>query len=126
MDRKGVTPVSDLTNVIEMLQLRVECRHCGHIEEKTLSWLSARRDMNCCQCGGVIVLNTSERKREIAALRRQVESLHEQLADVMPAAHNLVTQSGRLLRAAIPSVRPELSLLHAYRETSGRAANRRR
>lgn len=115
--------MADLTNMIDTLQLRVECPHCGYGEDKTLSWLSTRRDMNCCQCSGVIVLNTSERKREMAALRRQVESLHDQLVDTISTADCIKTQTGKFFKAALPAPRPELSLVSAYRDCSGRAMN---
>ena len=115
--------MADLTNVIEMLQLRIECRHCGCCEDKTLSWLSTRRDMNCHQCGGVIVLNTSERKREIAALRRQIASLHRQLSGTIPAANCVMDKSSGLIRASLPPPLPELSLVCVYRDSSGRSLN---
>jgi hypothetical protein len=115
--------VADLTNVIDLLQLQIECRHCGYCENKTLSWLETRRDMNCCQCSGVIVLNTSERKREIAALRRQVASLHEQLVETIPAADCIMAKATGTTRAALSAPRLELSILQAYRDTSGRSAN---
>ena len=115
--------MADLTSVLEMLQLRIECRHCGCCEDKTLSWLSTRRDMNCRQCSGVIVLNTSERKREISALRRQVASLHQQLSGTIPAAGCVMDKASRLIRAALPPPRPELSLVHVYRDSSGRCLN---
>jgi hypothetical protein len=115
--------VADLTSVIEALQLRIECRHCGCCEDKTLSWLSTRRDMNCCRCGGVIVLNTSELKREIAALRRQVASLHRQLSGTIPAAGCVMDKANGLIRSTLPPPVPELSLVHAYRDSSGRGLN---
>jgi hypothetical protein len=117
--------VADLTSLVETLQLQIECRHCGYCEQKTLSWLRERRDMNCCQCGGVIVLNTSERKREIAALRRQLASLHDQLVGAIPAADCVMDKVSGLVRAALPVPRPELSLVHAYRDSSGRSPNGR-
>ena len=113
--------MADLTNVIETLRLRIECPHCGYSEEKSLHWLSGRRDMNCCQCSGVIVLNTSNRKREMAALRRQVENLHDQLIDAIATPDCIKTPAGKLVRAPLSTPRPELCLVHAYKDCSGRA-----
>jgi hypothetical protein len=121
---KGVTPVADLTSLLETFQLQIECRHCGCCEDKTLNWLNERRDMNCCQCGGVIVLNTSERKREIAALRRQVASLHDQLVGtIIPGADCVLAKVSGLMRSALTAPQLELSLVDAYRDCSGRNLN---
>lgn len=116
--------MADLTSVLDLLLLQIECRHCGYCENKTLRWLNLRRDMNCCQCNGVIVLNTSERKREISALRRQIASLHDQLVGAIPAADCFMGGVSGLGGAALLAPRPDLSLLHAYRDSSGRSANR--
>jgi hypothetical protein len=69
----------DLVPLIESYEFEIDCRHCGWSGRHNVGWLNARRDMNCPACRGVIVLNTSERRRQIAALRRQVAALREQL-----------------------------------------------
>jgi len=102
-----------LNDAIEARELKVQCRHCGWSEYRTLSWFGTRRDMNCPTCCGVIVLNTSERRREISLLRRQVAALHEHFATVIPAVGH--TLAGvRAPARALPSA-PDLALAGAYR-----------
>jgi hypothetical protein len=113
-----------LSDAIGSRELTVQCRHCGWSEFRTLSWLGARRDMNCPTCCGVIVLNTSERRREISHLRRQVAALHAHFADMIPAIDQFVNAT-RVPANSAPLVQ-ELALAGAYRENlSGRGGDAR-
>jgi hypothetical protein len=85
--------MSELTAVIGSKELPVNCGQCNWQGARCLDWLLVHRDMICPDCGGVIVLNTSERRRQMVTLQRQVRALHEQLAQ---------TLSGTLLPAAYP------------------------
>jgi PHP family Zn ribbon phosphoesterase len=76
-------PLSDL---IETRSLAVACPHCTWSGYRSLSWLSERRDMTCPTCDGVIVLNTSARRREIAHERRMVSTLHDHFVKMIPVA----------------------------------------
>jgi hypothetical protein len=86
--------MSDLTAVIGSKELPVDCGQCNWQDARCLDWLLVHRDMICPGCGGVIVLNTSERRRQMAALQRQVRALHEQLVEtlsstLLPAAYEV-------------------------------------
>jgi hypothetical protein len=108
-----------LSEAIESRELAIQCRCCGWSEPRTLSWLSARRDMNCPGCCSVIVLNTSERLREISHLRRQMAALHEHFAVVIPAVGHITI--GARVRVRTTPLASELALAGAYRENlSGR------
>jgi hypothetical protein len=116
--------MSALSEAIESRELAVQCRCCGWSEPRTLSWLSARRDMNCPACCSVIVLNTSERRREISHLRRQMAALHEHFAGVIPAVGQFMI--GERVPVRTTPVASELALSGAYRENlSGRGCEMR-
>jgi hypothetical protein len=102
-----------LNDLIGSRELTVECRHCGWAGPRPLSWLSGQRDMYCPACVGVIVLNTSERRLEIAALHRQVSSLHDQLTDSITSAIGIMTQMPASLRPTEPKRHLALSI-HQY------------
>ncbi len=104
--------MSALSEAIESRELAVRCPHCAWSDLRAISWLSERRDMNCPACRGVIVLNTSERRREISLLRRQVAILHKHLADLIPAADHFVNGTRRPVRTTDMA----LALAGVYRE----------
>jgi hypothetical protein len=114
---KGVEIMGALNEVIESTELPVHCRRCGWTEQRTVMWLSAHRDMNCPACCSVIVLNTSERRREISQLRRQLAALHDHLSDLIPLAGHLLNGMPTPVRTPAP----DLALASAYRKNrSGR------
>lgn len=116
--------MSALSEAIESREIEVQCRCCGWSELRTLNWLGARRDMHCPACLSVIVLNTSERRREISHLRRQMAALHEHFADVI-SERNHFTSAARMPVRAAPSA-PNLALVDAYRgNLSGRSGEAR-
>jgi hypothetical protein len=73
-----------LNILIEQHEMSIECPHCGWMGTNTLEWMSAHRDTKCPACLGVIVLNTTEKRREIANFRRQALALAAQLSDSIP------------------------------------------
>jgi hypothetical protein len=110
-----------LSALIESRELEVICGHCGWAGHRPLSWLSSHRDMNCPTCAGVIVLNTSERRREIMAVRRQVSALHDQLAGSLTVAEGIMAASASKPRSETP--KPELTLLHQLRDNKWPSLN---
>src|ERR1700742_908323 len=84
--------MADLETLIDSRELDIDCRQCGWRGGRPLAWLRVQRDMNCPACRAVIVLNTSERRRQMAAVRRQVEALHQQLTDTIPSASRMLTR----------------------------------
>jgi hypothetical protein len=105
--------MASLTAVIESKELQIECRPCGWRDYRSLSWLSDHRDMVCPVCLGVIVLNTSDRRREMAALRRQAYTLHDQLTISIPATIRPLPAKPRLA----------LTLLRQYRDNKWPSLN---
>ncbi len=102
---------SELQEVIERREIEIGCWQCGWTEARTLSWLSSMRHMSCPTCGSVIVLDTSEVRREITRHRRQLSTLHGQMLTIMDAASK--QQLPRPVRG--PSVRGGLDLALAHR-----------
>jgi len=113
----GVVTMSPLNDLIGSRKLDVCCRLCGWTGTRALDWLSVQRDMNCPACTSVIVLNTSEFKRAIASLRRQVSMLHQQLAAVIPAEGCTGGHAPRPLRTPSAQANGELALLRVYRQS---------
>ncbi len=115
--------MSALDELIEARELEVRCPHCKWAELRVLSWLSGRRDMNCPTCLRVIVLNTSERRREIASLRRQVFALHALLADTISTADQFIRRTDAHLRSRPAEATLDLALPIAYRRSSSYFGN---
>ena len=63
--------MQDLIESIEERKLLVRCWHCDWNEHRSLSWFSGQRHMNCPHCESIIVLDTSDVRRELARQRRQ-------------------------------------------------------
>jgi ribosomal protein S27E len=85
--------MAELDEVIEGREIDIKCWHCGWTEPRTLAWLSAQRHMNCPVCTSVIVLDSSEMRREINRQRRQLSALHGQMV-------NLLQSAGKISRRA--------------------------
>jgi hypothetical protein len=101
----------ELKEVIEGRELEIRCWHCGWVGARTLSWVSAKRHMSCPTCSSVIVLDTSEVRREIVRQRKQLAALHGQMARIMETSSEQPLQ--RTVRQ--PSARPNLDLALARR-----------
>lgn len=103
--------MSSLQQVIEGREIDIRCWHCGWIEARTLSWLSSMRHMSCPTCSSVIVLDTSEVRREIMRQRRQLSALHGQIVSLLDTS-----SKQRALRSKRqPSSRPNLDLALGHR-----------
>jgi hypothetical protein len=121
-----IASAGELNALVESYELEIECRHCGWCGQRTLGWLAAHRDTNCPACRGVIVLNTSERRREISALRRQVAALHEQLSGSISSAENVLAGAQAAQANAPKPAASRLSLWHLYGNKTRTALSDRR
>jgi ribosomal protein S27E len=116
--------MAELNDLIEGREIDIKCWQCGWTEPRTLAWLSAQRHMNCPGCASVIVLDSSELRREITRQRRQLSALHDQMVSLLQSAGKIsrrAQQPGRVTAFApimdlalarshpntlIPSMRP--------------------
>jgi hypothetical protein len=85
--------MGELDELIENREIDIHCWQCQWTEPRSLSWLSSQRHMNCPLCASVIVLDSSEVRREIARQRRQLAALHGQMV-------NLLQSAGKIARRA--------------------------
>jgi hypothetical protein len=83
--------MQDLMESIEERQWSVRCWHCDWNELRTLSWFAGQRHMNCPQCESIIVLDTSDVRRELARQRRQLAQLRDQIAKLLGDARKRST-----------------------------------
>lgn len=90
----------ELNELIERREIDVRCWHCGWTEARTLSWVSSQRHMSCPTCASVIVLDSSEFRREIARQRKQLQALHSQMV-------NLLESADKIARPHAPAARPQ-------------------
>jgi ribosomal protein S27E len=104
--------MSDLQQVIEGREIDIRCWHCGWIEARTLSWLSSKRHMSCPTCSSVIVLDTSDVRREIMRQRRQLSTLHGQMVNLLDTSGKPHTP--RLNRSASSRANLDLALAHRH------------
>jgi len=81
--------MAELSELIEGREIDIKCWHCGWTEPRTLAWLSARRHMNCPGCASVIVLDSSEVRREITLRRKQFSTLHGQMVNLLQSASKI-------------------------------------
>jgi hypothetical protein len=75
--------MQELIESIEERTLLVRCWHCDWNELRTLSWFSGQRHMNCPYCENIIVLDTSDVRRELTRQRRQLSELGSQIAKLL-------------------------------------------
>ncbi len=107
----------DLQEVIEGREIDVRCWHCGWSEARTLSWLSSKRHMTCPTCDSVIVLDTSEVRREIMRQRKQLAALHGQMVDVLESSRKIAQRPQRASRPQNPRPALDLALAHRHPDT---------
>jgi DNA-directed RNA polymerase subunit RPC12/RpoP len=89
--------MTDLQELIERREIDIRCWHCSWTESRTLSWISVQRHMTCPTCSSVIVLDSSELRREISRQRKQLEALHGQMVNLLQSASKISR------RAQLPS-----------------------
>jgi hypothetical protein len=109
--------------LIESRELDVECRPCGWTESRTIAWLLTHRDMECPNCLGIIVLNTSDMKDRMRHLRRQVSDLRRHLGESIGDSKTLVVAPAARLSNSARSAQGQFALRLIYGETSGRSVN---
>jgi len=114
--------MSDLQEVIEGREIDVRCWHCGWTEARTVSWLSSKRHMSCPTCDSVIVLDTSEVRREIMRQRKQLATLHGQMVNVLESSRKIAQRPQRSPAQLNPRPALDLALAHRHPETLALAA----
>lgn len=114
--------MSDLQQVIEGREIEVRCWQCGWTEARTVSWLSSKRHMSCPTCDSVIVLDTSEVRREIMRQRKQLATLHGQMASLLEPSGKIWLRPHRAPRQG--NLRPVLDLALAQRHPETHASAR--
>jgi hypothetical protein len=119
----------DLQQVLEEREIDVRCWQCGWTEARTMSWLSSKRHMSCPTCDSVIVLDTSQVRREIMRQRKQLAALHGQMVNLLESPNKISQRPLQTLRHANPRPVLDLALAHRHPETlalSARATSMRR
>jgi hypothetical protein len=121
--------MSNLQQVLEEREIDVRCWQCGWTEARTMSWLSSKRHMSCPTCDSVIVLDTSQVRREIMRQRKQLAALHGQMVNLLESPSKISQRPPRAVRQANPRPVLDLALAHRHPETlalSARATSIRR
>jgi ribosomal protein S27E len=114
--------MSELQQVIEGRELDIRCWQCGWMEARTLSWVSSRRHMSCPTCSSIIVLDTSEVRREILRQRKQIAALHGQMVRIMDTSS---TQLLCTVRQSNGRPNLDLALAHRHPDSSRRMRGQR-
>lgn len=104
---EGEVDMPELNELIERREIDVSCWHCGWTEARTLSWVSSQRHMSCPTCASVIVLDSSELRREIARQRKQLQALHSQMVNLLDSADRIARHSAPIRPGA---AQPKLDL----------------
>lgn len=81
--------MAELEDLIEQREIDVRCWQCGWTEARTLNWVAAQRHMSCPTCSSVIVLDSSELRREISRQRKQLSTLHGQMVNLLQGASKI-------------------------------------
>ena len=100
--------MADLNELIERREIDIRCWHCSWTESRTLSWISAQRHMSCPTCASVIVLDSSELRREISRQRKQLEALHGQMVNLLQSASKIARRAH--LPARMTGLAPKMDL----------------
>ena len=107
----------ELSELIDSREIDIKCWQCGWSEPRTLAWLSAQRHMNCPGCSSVIVLDSSEVRREIARQRRQLSALHGQMVSLLESASKTSRRAQLPPRMANHAPKMELALSRSHPNT---------
>ena len=107
----------ELNELIEHREIEVRCWHCGWKEARTLSWVSSQRHMGCPTCASVIVLDSSEFRREIARQRKQLQALHNQMVSLLESADKIARHLSLSPRPAAPQPKLDLALALSHPNT---------
>lgn len=79
--------------------------------------------MLCPSCAEVIVLDTSDLRRQIASVHRQMSLMHKQLAETIPAAQQRIFRDAAQPKRGAGGSPPKLALVEVYSEKTGRQSN---
>jgi hypothetical protein len=109
--------MAELNDLIEGREIDITCWQCSWTEPRTLAWLSAQRHMNCPGCSSVIVLDSSEVRREIARQRRQLSALHGQMVNLLQSAGKISRRAQLPPRMTALAPKMELALARSHPNT---------
>lgn len=107
----------ELNELIDGREIDIKCWQCGWTEPRTLAWLSEQRHMNCPGCSSVIVLDSSEVRREIARQRRQLSALHGQMVNLLESASKTARRAQLPPRMTALAAKSELALARSHPNT---------
>ena len=100
--------MADLDDLIERREIDVCCWHCDWSGTRTLHWVAAQRHMSCPACASVIVLDSSNLRREITRQRKQLSALHGQMVHLLQGAGKISRRSP--LPPPMTGIAPKLDL----------------
>jgi ribosomal protein S27E len=109
--------MDELNELIEGREIDIKCWQCGWTEPRSLAWLSAQRHMNCPVCSSVIVLDSSEVRREIARQRKQLSALHGQMLNLLQSANKISRRAQLPPRTTAPMATMDLALARSHPNT---------
>ena len=109
--------MASLNELIERREIDIRCWQCDWSEARTLSWLSTQRHMNCPVCAAVIVLDTSEVRREISRQRKQLSALHGQMVNLLQSADKISRRAQLAPRLSGRQPNSELELARSHPNT---------
>jgi hypothetical protein len=78
--------------------------------------------MSCPTCDSVIVLDTSEVRREIMRQRKQLATLHGQMLNVLESSRKIAQRPQRTSQQPNPRPVMDLALAHRHPDTVALAA----
>jgi hypothetical protein len=113
----GQLDKSDLNEVIEHREIEISCWQCGWKEARTLSWVASQRHMNCPTCESVIVLDSSQVRREITRQRKQLSALHGQMVNLLQSAGKISSRAQVAPRMTGLSPKLDLALARSHPNT---------
>jgi hypothetical protein len=107
----------NLNEVIEQREMEIRCWSCGWSEFRTLRWIAAQRHTNCPTCSSVIVLDSSEVRREIARQRKQLSALHGQMVNLLESASKISRRAQLPPRMSTHGRKMDLALARSHPNT---------
>jgi len=63
-----------MRNLLDDTTIPIPCEECGREVEKSIAWIK-RNNKHTCECGTKIALDTSQFKRELAKIERELAKL---------------------------------------------------
>jgi hypothetical protein len=109
--------MAELDEVIEGREIEVRCWHCGWAESRALNWVAAQRHMGCPTCESVIVLDSSEVRREINRQRKQLQALRGQMVSLLEGASKISRRAQLPPRMTDMAPKMDLALARSHPNT---------